>query len=265
MTIPTSDLTSVIPTLLSILSTPSLFITVSDVLQDILTVSALAEGAGVKTLTEPLLDWISTTGRTIADAAIAEGSPNVISTSFCKLICALGDHSNGYIANKLYKASLQSQLGQSDAPNLEPRVQEFLRLMLLYTGFPGYYGVDEEDSELTLSFWYLLQESLWEVGEGGEDEWADQLNSETNKLIQNAINTVNASVLDPDGGMGSSIDYESEVPTSEKQDGMGLARVLFSEAVTTLRKKITWPSPAHMQANGGWDAGKCQCFLHGLR
>lgn len=253
-----NDLTSVVPTLLSVLSSPSLFITVSDVLQDILTASALAEGAGVKTLTEPLLDWISTTGRTIADAAVAEGSPNAISTSFCKLICALGDHSNGYIATKLYRASLQ---GQSDSPALEPRVQEFLRLMLLYTGFPGYYGVDEEDSELTLGFWYLLQESLWEVGEGGEEDWVDLINSETEKAIQNAIDTVNANVLDPEGPMRSPIQYESEIPkASDKQDGMGLARVLFAEVVTTLRRKITWPSAAQMHASGGWDAEQREMF-----
>ena len=42
-----------------------------------------------------------------------------------------------------------------------PEVQNFLNMLLRYTGFPGIYGLDEEESEMTLGFWYLLQEALW--------------------------------------------------------------------------------------------------------
>ena len=30
-------------------------------------------------------------------------------------------------------------------------------------GLPGYYGANEEASEMTLGFWYLFQGSLWSV------------------------------------------------------------------------------------------------------
>ena len=42
---------------------------------------------------------------------------------------------------------------------------------MAYTGMPGYYGVDEEQSEMTLGFWYLFQESLWSIG---PDEYDDE-------------------------------------------------------------------------------------------
>jgi hypothetical protein len=65
-----SDLTSVIPTLISLLSHADLFVDVSDVLQDVLTTSALAQGYGSKTLTEPVLRWVNTTGASIAQRSL---------------------------------------------------------------------------------------------------------------------------------------------------------------------------------------------------
>jgi hypothetical protein len=64
--------------------------------------------------------------------------------------------------------------------------------MLFYTGFPGYYGVDEDDSEATLRFWHLLQESLWEVvGSGNDDEdtvdRAAMVNTESEFTVQEAV------------------------------------------------------------------------------
>lgn len=67
--------------------------------------------------------------------------------SLCKLLVALGDHSVNYIALHL----------------TDIRVQSFLKLIFTFTALSGYYGIDEEESELTMSFWYLLQEALWSV------------------------------------------------------------------------------------------------------
>lgn len=67
--------------------------------------------------------------------------------SFCKLVCALGDHSANYFANNLS----------------ESHVQSFIRLILSFTGLPGWYGVDEDESEACMQFWYLLQEALWTI------------------------------------------------------------------------------------------------------
>lgn len=46
---------------------------------------------------------------------------------------ALGEHSTTYIASHLE----------------DPRVQYYLRLLLDYTGYPGWYGEDEEESEVS--------------------------------------------------------------------------------------------------------------------
>jgi hypothetical protein len=35
--------------------------------------------------------------------------------------------------------------------------------MLDFTGLPGWFGVDEDESEACMPFWYLLQEALWSI------------------------------------------------------------------------------------------------------
>ncbi|KAG8810019.1 hypothetical protein FRC18_004285, partial [Serendipita sp. 400] len=264
-----NDITTVVPTLISILSTPPLFIATSDALQDILIASAMADGAGIKTITEPLLDWIFVTGRTIADSAVVEGTPNPISSSLCRLLCALGDHSNLYIAKKLINASQAGGIGNATTSGgIEPRIQEFLRLMLLYTGFPGFFGTDEEDSESTLGFWYLLQESLWEVGEEEDEtnEWADLINNESLKAVQNVIENAIDGVnnvdymMDESGPMKSPINGESQPEKVEADSRMKMAKILFGEVVTILRRKVMWPTSAQMQESGGWDAEQRENF-----
>ena len=84
-----------------------------------------------------------------------------ISHSLCKLLVALGEHSISYFAANI----------------TTPPTQTFLRLLFSYTSLPGHYGVDEDESEMTLSFWYLLQEALWtaeypEPAAPGSDQWA---------------------------------------------------------------------------------------------
>ena len=58
-----------------------------------------------------------------------------------------------------------------------PSTQTFLRILLSYTALPGWYGIDEDESEMTLSFWYLLQEAIWSVDfsevptHSAEEQW----------------------------------------------------------------------------------------------
>jgi hypothetical protein len=55
-----------------------------------------------------------------------------LSLAFCKLLVALGDHSSSFLATHLP----------------DPHVQTHLKLILNYTGFPGWYSIDEEVSEV---------------------------------------------------------------------------------------------------------------------
>ncbi|CAE6368411.1 unnamed protein product [Rhizoctonia solani] len=160
--IPADSITPLIPLLIDLLS-PNLdednFAAASDVLQEILTKSSLSEGgAGLRTLTLPLLEWVSRVGIEIMNQAVASEDSGTVSHSVCKLITALGEHSTQYLAAHLN----------------ETNVQKFMEVALGYTGFPGWYGVDEEESEMVLPFWYLLEEALLDadyVGDQNGELW----------------------------------------------------------------------------------------------
>ncbi|KAG1801124.1 uncharacterized protein BJ212DRAFT_1384850, partial [Suillus subaureus] len=93
----------------------STFSAASDVLQEIMTRSSLAGGAGTGTLTEPLLIWLDGYGDrgeprwlhifTRYDCSLVirypAGSIDGASHSLCKLLVALGDHSIMYFASNL--------------------------------------------------------------------------------------------------------------------------------------------------------------------
>ena len=94
-------------------------------------------------------------------------------------------------------------------------VQTFFRLMLAYTGFPGYYGVDEEESELTLGFWYLFQETLW----------------------------------------STDFHVSEEEPDSSERNGpeqVTMARAVYFEVVKLLRRKATFPMPGSNWSKGNF-------------
>ena len=111
-----------------------------------LSAPVFADGAGSATLTIPLLQWCAQAGPPIINITLHDGPDNTAS-ALCRLLAGLGDHSTTYLAENLNS----------------PLVQAFLRLMLSFTALPGSYGVDEEESERMLGFWYLLQEALWAV------------------------------------------------------------------------------------------------------
>lgn len=89
---------------------------------------------------------------------------------------------------------------------------------MAYSALPGYYGVDEEESEGTLGFWYLFQEALWE----GDPEY----DSDT-----------------------------STPPSTNKREGeqMTVAKAVYSELAKVLQRKVTWPPSNVLQ---GWPRGK---------
>ncbi|CUA76173.1 Myb-binding protein 1A [Homo sapiens] [Rhizoctonia solani] len=178
--IPADNITPLIPLLIDLLSPNSddeNFVAASDVLQEILTKSSLSEGgAGVRTLTLPLLEWVSRVAVGVMQQAVATEDSGPISHSVCKLITALGEHSTQYLAAHLNDSN----------------VQEFMKVALGYTGFPGWYGVDEEESEMVLPFWYLLEEALLDadyVGDQNGELWgtAKMIYLELVKILQRKV------------------------------------------------------------------------------
>ncbi|KAG1808060.1 armadillo-type protein [Suillus subaureus] len=202
-TLRANDITPIIPLLITIMMPSpdsgfdgSTFSAASDVLQEIMTRSSLAGGAGTGTLTEPLLIWLDGYGD--------PGSIDGVSHSLCKLLVALGDHSTMYFASNI--TSLKPIPG---TPYRRAYfVQKFLHLLLKYTGLQGYYGVDEEESEMTLGFWYLFQESLWSV------EYEDQAEDQ--------------------GGIPSLLDVK-------EKEQWAVVNAVYVQLVEILRRKVMWP------------------------
>ena len=155
-----SDLIPFIAILIALLDTSEanepVFVAASEALQEIMSKSSLSDGAGTKSLTEPLLLWADAIGSKVVASTLQKGDVDEFSHSVCKLFAALGDHSALYLA-----ANISSQTPVFGDKTKGYLVQSFLRLIMSYTGLQGYYGVDEEESELTLAFWYLFQEALW--------------------------------------------------------------------------------------------------------
>ncbi|EMD34979.1 hypothetical protein CERSUDRAFT_116506 [Gelatoporia subvermispora B] len=215
LTFPASDLTPLLPVLMSLLDPIPMdgslvfeetsFVAASDTLQEIMTKSAFSDGSGRKTLTEPVLLWMNRYGDMIIKETTQNGFVDAVSHSFCKLIAALGDHSTMYLATNV--SSTNSADPQPPQPQPLPSqgqlVQTFLRQILAYTSLPGFYGVDEEESELTLGFWYLYQEALW------NSEYDQDLDDNTgeNRVVQD----------------------------------MTLTKGLYFELVRALRRKAVWP------------------------
>ncbi|KAH8115086.1 ARM repeat-containing protein [Phellopilus nigrolimitatus] len=204
-----NDLTSLIPILIQLLSNELTFVGASEVLQEILSSSSLADGAGTKTLTEPLFVFLESGGAVIVQQTLSTGEVDEVSHSLCKLLVALGEHSINYVAMHLST----------------PRVQTFVHLLFAYTALPGYFGVDEEESEMTLSFWYLLQEALWSVDYG--DSEAEAALADWAESVQ---------------GTGES---GQKVKESSRSDP-GAATPIYAELVQVLKRKVTWPERAEL-------------------
>ncbi|TFK99936.1 ARM repeat-containing protein [Pterulicium gracile] len=220
--LPSSDLTPLIPLLISLLgpSTDDAFLGASYVLQEIMSKSALADGAGTRTLTEPLLLWLDQWGTAI----VQQPSTDPIPHSLCKLLVALGDHSTSYFAEHIASPIAVTTLqGTSVGKTRGHLTQMFLKLLLGFTGLDGYYGEDEDESEMTLGFWYLFQEALW-----GTDYYFDQ--------------DGNGVEVDQDG-----VETWGKDGKEKEKERMDVAKAVYSELVQTLRRKVRIP-PAELAA-----------------
>ncbi|KAH7905355.1 armadillo-type protein [Hygrophoropsis aurantiaca] len=275
------DLTSLIPLLITLLTPASslasrpdleldfdetIFVPASDALQELMAESSFSGGSGTSTLTDPLLVWLDTWGDKILEASLKSGFVDAVSHSLCKLVVALGDHSNTYFASHITSSALvavpiptahssaaplaATPISAPSNPTPKPKshlIQRFLRLILGYTALPGWYGVDEEESEMTLGFWYLLQESLWSADYDGEQEWGEHgpqdSGSGSGSRGQDGGD-------DRDGGTPG--DHEAH-----EKNRWTVIRAVFGELVQVLRRKVVWPEK---QALDGWGRDQVDKF-----
>ncbi|KAF8637543.1 hypothetical protein AX17_002750 [Amanita inopinata Kibby_2008] len=233
--LPTNEITPLIPTLISLLDATvdndAAFIASSETLQEIMSKSALSDGSGSKTLTEPLLLWLDLAGSQIVESSVRAGHADSVSHSLCQLLVSIGDHSMSYLAANITSpkpVNVNSQVAQA-SPTISQQgmtktrghlVQTFLRLLMAYTGFPGYYGVDEEQSEMTLGFWYLFQETLWSTDFYVSPENLNEDTSDRNGLEE-----------------------------------MAMAKAVYIELVRVLKRKATFPP-----LGSGWTKDQVEKF-----
>jgi hypothetical protein len=152
-----------------------------------------------------------------------------VSHSFCKLLVALGDHSTGYFASNIASTAQAVPVSSNPAsippnPTKAHLVQTFLKLLLSYTGLPGVYGTDEDESEMTLGFWYLFQEALWSADYYFEDG-------------------------EGDGGFGAG---DGDVGERDKDQWI-ISKAVYAELVSVLRRKVVYPDRAELS---GWAKGR---------
>jgi len=204
-----SDIFPLIPSLINHLNpdNDTSFIGASDVLQELLDQST-GKPNSHNLLTDPLLIWVDSVGRRIIQSTTEAGMVDEVSHSMCKLLTSLGDHGSDYFSHHFVS---NEPCGPSTKGAL---IQMFLQALLSYTGLAGYYGVDEEESEMVLGFWYLFQESLWSEDISGKDDSPEE---QQQKLAQRAA----------------------------------LSKVLYVELVKVLRRKVTYPPHGHGWAKGG--------------
>ncbi|KAG0046011.1 hypothetical protein BGZ83_008794 [Gryganskiella cystojenkinii] len=128
-----------------------------------------------------------------------------ISKSLCQLLSTFGDNFSDWIASKF----------------LRPDIVIYLGMMMGFAGFPGYYAEDETTSDLTLNFWYMLQESISELS---QEEYEDTTGDRQEVL--------------------SSISSASAITGLDKQSlqSIKLASIqVYSRLVEVLRKKLEFP------------------------
>ncbi|THH27012.1 hypothetical protein EUX98_g7175 [Antrodiella citrinella] len=239
--LPANDITPFIPLLITLM-TPSRppphsefdedeFVLASDAIQEILSRSALSDGAGSKILTEPLLLWCDVYGGIIMEQTLSAGGADGVSHSLCKLLTAIGDHSNQYLASNL-AVSVVPQLLLPDVlksypiPTKAHLATSYLKLLMGYTSLPGFYGADEDESEMTLGFWYLFQEALWASSDHESDPEPDE-----NDFVEK----------------------------KEKEQWL-VAKAVYTELVKVLRRKVVWPSASIQQTWAKDQVDKFQAY-----
>lgn len=94
--------------------------------------------------------------------------------------------------------------------------------------------MDEDESEMTLPFWYLLQEALWSV------------DTDTESGIYVRWDESSGEALDHPSGFGEDKDAHMRAHAAQVE----MAKAVYSELVRLLRGKVAFPQPGN-----GWSKG----------
>jgi hypothetical protein len=147
-----------------------------DCLEEIISKAPYAGETSNRLVTEPFLLWLDARGTHIIQLAIQNGFVDECCKAICDMLCTLGDHSSQYFAQNVISSEVVT------VPPYQPKergylIQLYVKTMLDFTGFPGYFGLDEEISDMTADFWLTFQDEIWSSGSttGGDPERRNQV------------------------------------------------------------------------------------------
>jgi hypothetical protein len=133
-----------------------------------------------------------------------------IGKSLCQLLSTFGDNFSDWIASKF----------------LRPDIVIYLGMMMGFAGFPGYYAEDETTSDLTLNFWYMLQESISELPMEEYEEISGNGQGDDHQVVLSSISSASSI---------TGLDRQS-------MQSIKLASIqVYSRLVEVLRKKLEFP------------------------
>ena len=152
----------------------------------------------------------------------------------CSLLVAFGETFTGYIIKNFVR----------------PDVVSLLQMILRCTDYPGCFAADEEISDLTLNFWYILQDTLLDefhvpslagprtLDLDGVDASMDSINmgSVEDALDGSPDGTAQHSMASGVSGETAASDVENMVKTTSE--------LLYLELCKVLRRKCRYPAEA---------------------
>ncbi|KAG0256639.1 hypothetical protein DFQ27_005627 [Actinomortierella ambigua] len=135
-----------------------------------------------------------------------------ISKNLCQLLSTFGDNFSDWIAARFLRADIQI----------------YLDMMTSLAGFPGYYAEDETISDMTLNFWYMMQESLSELPsyEGDDTKDAGIGGGIEEEVVLDSISTASQTV---------GLDQESIRAIK------GVSIIIYTKLIKALREKLVFP------------------------
>ncbi|KAI5888073.1 uncharacterized protein SCHCODRAFT_02705351 [Schizophyllum commune H4-8] len=282
------DLTSLIPLLLARLGDgrdPSTFTPAASALAEILSrAPAYQNGAGSRTLTEPLLLWLDGPGRQVVDRVVREAASEMSQSNeddnadddlddeaaraLIELLAALGEHSVEYVSRWVASARVVGAvpgIGMQSQPRTRGElVQHFLGVLLALTVLP--YDVEGRPLGSVASGTFstnVPSSAIFDDAGGVRGEallafWY-QLQEEVWNIDweEDAVDDTDALGVEEaawrDGHRAAS-SFAPTSPTSNNVDqeqtrALAAVRAVYSRLVRALRAKMVFPPGAE---SGGW-------------
>ncbi|KAF0484223.1 ARM repeat-containing protein [Gigaspora margarita] len=137
-----------------------------------------------------------------AKAQMVNDADESLPKNLCRLMTTFGENFYNYIAKHF----------------LRQDVIVYMEMMLMFAGYPGYFGQDQEISEMPLQFWYLLQEPLFDPD-----------------IIP--VNNIDNDTVNGEDAVTSTL----HITPDESRKIREMSLVVFRRLVEILRSKIQYP------------------------